>query len=103
MHEAWWPLLEAQHRLVRRAVAVLGPSAARRTTLLRAFSTWQPERDEAELIAHERTDVSPSFGRPFGAGSDFHSRMLAPGSLQNLKDQTFDLVVSIIDASPARR
>jgi len=51
-------LLEAQHRLVGRSVAVLGPPAAGKTTLLRVFRN--PNADEAELTAYEKTEVSPN-------------------------------------------
>jgi GTPase SAR1 family protein len=55
-HEVRRQLLEAQHRLVGRSVAVLGPPAAGKTTLLRVFRN--PNADEAELTAYEKTEVS---------------------------------------------
>jgi len=57
-HEVRRQLLEAQHRLVGCSIAVLGPPAAGKTTLLKVFRN--PNADQAELTAYEKTEVSPN-------------------------------------------
>lgn len=51
-------LLEAQQRLVGQSIAVLGPPAAGKTTLLKVFKN--PNVDEEALGVYQKTEVSPN-------------------------------------------